>query len=695
MTVKKAAEIKITAKTDQAQNELKKLADSAKKAEDSFNDMGKNGQRATKGLRMDLDGVVSGAKAVALGVTAAAVGMDRVIMAGARYTAILQNLPFSIDAATAATQGFISKTALMDAALLAERAGIAKTSEEFADFAKNVQKVAASRGQDASEAMDVLTRALSRNETELLDNYGVILKVTQAKEIYRKQIEATGRAYTDEDDAAAFAKVGMQKLRDIAAKSTTELDEFTASWMRLKARVTDLPAAVYDAREAIYDNLVALDEWDSQVQRNMYGITELIGDHRRGVGFRGLAAAAREAAAEMWLSKEMADTGTVGAVNAYVKREVAKAEGIIKITSDKLTSGLENAAEARIFGTKSKHKKHAEDIILIYDNTFEEFSERQRLMAMESNAQIENALAARTSTGTMTSDPFQRDPKEDTLAAQELAAAQRQIEIDAARAKEDDLAAELDRINREQAAQMDYAAFMERTATSELEMMEAKESMRQAQHDAQLGRIAVEIKAEEKRKAKMQQIGGALSNVHGAVAAAAIRGAISSGESARGAVKHLAAAKAQEMLILGVTEQIQAIACFAMLNIPQGIAHQTAAGLAFGQAAIFGATYGVMAAGGSGGGSSRASVPSTGSSPSLVGGDSGGNGGGSSGNAIPQGTPISRPAAAPPPIAMRGGPSRTTQINVTNYSVLPHDSTAQMLELRRMLAKSEREDGPA
>lgn len=693
MSVSKSAQIKITAKTDQAQQELAKLAGEAKRAEVSIGGIGKAGADASRGLSRIGDGASRGLAAyqtLAAGAVATAVGMDKAVMAGARYNAILQNLPFSIDAAREATKGFIGETALMDAALLAERAGLAKNSETFAQFAKDVQKVAMSRGQDASEAMDVLTRALSRNETELLDNYGIILKVQDAQKIMAERTGTTVSHMDAATKASAFMTVGLEKLHEVAEKSSTELDDFTASWMKFKAIITDVPYLVNSARDAIYDSLVTFEEFNKSLAGSLGLIdAELMRGGRGGGGALGrkLAAAQEKAMGEGLAAKAkpMQD-----AMMGWYDDQYNYGHELGKVTTKKLTQELESAWMDGIYGKKKSHKKKQDDVILIYDNFWETIQQEIHLKAAESQLMLDNVAARVASGATRTTDPFARDPKAALLADQELAAARRQIEINSASQKQEDLGVELELIGREEAAQLDHLAFLERTAESELELMDIKERKRAAMHDAQLSRIAVEVKAEQKRRAQMQMIGDAVSNVYGGMAAAAIQGALASGQSAKAAVRHYAGAKAQEMLIGGSTEAIQAIISLAMLDFPGAARHGAASGAAFAQAGVLAATYGVL------GGFSGGTGPGNNLGAAFGNGDGGGFGvtpgsgrGSQSGVHVGEGPPISRPNAPPsPPRSQSGG--RSSVINLNIHSTIP-PTEEQLISLRRGLARSERE----
>lgn len=696
MGLEKQARIRITAKTDQAVGEMEKLRKASDKAGEAFSALRTAGKAV-------------GGTANAVGVIAAGLGaFDRGITALSKYTAVLQNLPFSIDAAAKSTQGFISRSALMDSALVAHRAGVVKTAEEYAKFAANVQAVAMTRGQDATEAMEVLTGAIARNETELLDNYGIILKVDQAQKLYAEQLGKVQKELTATERAQAFSVIAMQKLNDVAASSKTELPEVAVAWMKLKASVTDFPMLLHDASESLYENMVALREWDEQMGRNIAGVSSLIGDHRRGVGFKGLAAAAREATAAMFEQREMAETGTIGALKKWIDRQVERGAAVGKLGADAMNDAAKKTGDELIIPTIKRQGKQISQAMREFQRMRDEVLRGQ--MKRENSDTREFGQAARDAqmgavVGAIRS---QRQADADDALAMERTKIQSVLEIKL-QGVEQMQAAGLDPYSLTGAdpfiaAQREANARMEALAAEEnylrrvmsgrkLEIAQAEidSKRRDVLHTKELARIASEQAKREKYRAQMQHIGKSVADVHAGVAMAAMQGAFASGESAKSAVKHFAAAKTQEMGILAATEGIQAIASAAMLNFAGAEAHGIAAGMAAGEAAVLGSIYAIAT-------NENPFTGATGPSSGKLGKDKPTTSadGGASGSSIPGGPPISRPGQHSPdgpPMPPQGAQGGGTVIYVTNQSLLPYDPAAQMLALRRALKRSEQNDG--
>lgn len=684
MSLEKTARIKVTAKTDSAQQELNKLGAAAQTAGDKMRRVGDSGAKAGK----DLGRFVSGGATVVGGLVATAVGMDRVVMAGARYHAILQNLPFSIDAAAKATQGFISETALMDAALLANRAGLVKNSETFAQFATDVQKVAMSRGQDATEAMDVLTRALSRNETELLDNYGIILKVQQAQDIMAQRTGKTRSTMDEATKASAFMTVGLEKLHEVAEASNTEVDAFTANWMKWKAVVTDAPKLASELTDALAEQVHDLIRYNEELATFLTTGNAIVMQGGRGGG----GALGRKLAKQV--DKQFAEGlsdkgGSIQALTDWYDRSFEFGKQLGERRIKRLNDALENAILDGQYGSQKGHKKKQEDVILIYDNFWETIQQEIHLKAAESQVAMDN-IAARVASGqTRTIDPFARDPQAQANEQRTLNEAMRSLEVERALELDENLDRELERIEIERQAKLDMADFEIRTAEDADQRRAATEERENVLHQARLARIGIEIKQEQRKRAVMQQVGGAIVDVHARVASAAIAGAFQSGTSVKQMVRTSAAAAAQECFITAAVEQIKAIAAFASLNIPQGIAHETAAGLALAQGITFGAIYGVAGGGLGKVGGARGSASQFGLGSSGGGAPAGGGGTTDRSAHIGEGPPISRPSIAPP--GTQHAPRRSggdTHLHI--HSTLP-PSESQMIDLRRSIARSKRE----
>ena len=145
-------------------------------------------------------------------------------------------LSISIKEAQASTGGLISKYNLMTAANSAVGLGVVKNEQEFAQLAEAATKLALKTGTDVPGAVGNLVTALGRGSTELLDNYGIVMKVADAQKIYAEQIGKTVGDLTEEDKKNAFKVVALQKIKEAADGANVSLDTQTAKLAAMNAR---------------------------------------------------------------------------------------------------------------------------------------------------------------------------------------------------------------------------------------------------------------------------------------------------------------------------------------------------------------------------------------------------------------------------------------------------------------------------
>jgi hypothetical protein len=194
----------------------------------------------------------------------------------------------------------------------------------------------------------------------------------------------------------------------------------------------------------------------------------------------------------------------------------------------------------------------------------------------------------------------------------------RQIEAERAAQRELDVTAETGRIEREKQARLSLIE-VQRNATDDAAEIRALEQERlQADHDANMQRIALEIAAEEKKLARREAIMGATDAVVRSgmgISALAVK---ASGASAAKQEKIAGRLAGVESLFIGGLETVKAAAAYASLNIPQGIAHTAAAALAFTQGGLM--LSGKLPTGSGGGGGASAATSAAPSQSSSSGG---------------------------------------------------------------------------
>lgn len=182
-----------------------------------------------------------GAAGAVAGVAALAGKMGEASQRALQLEAASSALTISIDKARKSTGGLISDYNLMTAANSAMGLGVTENEEEFAALAQAATKLALKTGTDVTGAVGNLVTALGRGSTELLDNYGIVMKVADAQKIYAQQIGKTVEALTEDEKKSAFRVVALQKIKEAADASNVSLETgiartaaYTAKWENFK-----------------------------------------------------------------------------------------------------------------------------------------------------------------------------------------------------------------------------------------------------------------------------------------------------------------------------------------------------------------------------------------------------------------------------------------------------------------------------
>lgn len=228
-------------------------------------------------------------------------------------------------------------------------------------------------------------------------------------------------------------------------------------------------------------------------------------------------------------------------------------------------------------------------------------------------------------------------------------------------------------IDAEEAARRRLLNTQIEAATVGAEREELQHQMQTVAHEAALRRIELEQAAEEKRLARRQQIYALTDQLVTSGARTAEMAAKLAGVSAKKQERLAAGLAGGQAIVIGVLEQVKAVAAFASLNPIQGAAHQAAALFAFAQGGMLLAQAG--GAGGGHGGGAGVSVGAGGAPPreqgfrESVGIDS----------KIPGSPGPQSPSAG---AANDGGPRRTTVIHVAEVHTYgtPHREWLRQLD---------------
>jgi hypothetical protein len=238
------AEETMSASTKRAASQVAKMSKDAEKTAADLHKMDLASKKGSGGF--DIMGMASGKLMSVLGP--AALGGTIIALAGwlgeasaatLQYETAVANLPFALTGAQAATHGLMSESALAVSASQALALGVVKTEAEFSQLASDAAKIALKLGTSTDKMLGDLTTALGRGSAMILDNAGIILKVSDANEAYAASVGKTVEQLDEAEKKIAFQTAAMKAIRESADATTVAYDSNAAAVARLKIQAGD------------------------------------------------------------------------------------------------------------------------------------------------------------------------------------------------------------------------------------------------------------------------------------------------------------------------------------------------------------------------------------------------------------------------------------------------------------------------
>lgn len=226
-----------TAETNKLSAAAERNANELKKAELSQLANARASSKAAGGF--DLAGFAGGKLSAVLGP--AALGATLVATAGwlseaatktLQFETSLANLPFALRNAQDATHGLISESSLAVSASQALALGVVQTEAQFNQLASDAAKIALKLGTSSDQMLGDLTTALGRGSAMILDNAGIILKVSDANEAYAASIGKAVSELSEIEKKQAFQIAAMKAIRESADATTVAFDSNAAAVAR-------------------------------------------------------------------------------------------------------------------------------------------------------------------------------------------------------------------------------------------------------------------------------------------------------------------------------------------------------------------------------------------------------------------------------------------------------------------------------
>ena len=190
--------------------------------------------------RAGAGGVVGGIVAAGAALKAFNEIADAVAKRSLEVSAVFANVPIPIEAARRQTRGLVTDFDLARLASDAVSLGVTDNAKKFADLSEALQKLGARRGIDALKSIEDGFSAIGRQETELLDNLGITLKISQAQEEYARILGKTTKELSANEKAEAFREVATRKVIEAAKGVTIDTDGAAAAVRRFNVELQNI-----------------------------------------------------------------------------------------------------------------------------------------------------------------------------------------------------------------------------------------------------------------------------------------------------------------------------------------------------------------------------------------------------------------------------------------------------------------------
>lgn len=221
-------------------------------------------------------------------------------------------LAFPIDAAAAATGGFIEKTELAALANKSFALGVSESSEDFAELAAGISAIARKSGGDVTKLMEQAVEAVGKGSVERLDNVLVLIDQAEAEAEYADTLGLTVDQLSELQRATAIREVALSRIKAQADQTAKSVGGMAAEWKAGRVDINDYIDATLGFKQTaatVREALRGISEEDLTRFENFGGIasegTEIAGDFRKAAEEWGISLEdVRTAAEEVGVSYE-------------------------------------------------------------------------------------------------------------------------------------------------------------------------------------------------------------------------------------------------------------------------------------------------------------------------------------------------------------------------------------------------------
>lgn len=612
----------------------------AKKALRAFDEVAKKANAAQKaaqqlgeftagpvGLSIKFNAVAEAAQKAIQVLQQAAQVIDNVSQRAIQVNNVFGNLAFGIEGARKATRGMVTDFDLAVAANQAMSLGVTNNAKDFAELAGAAQALGARINQGPKESLDSLMTALGRGSTMMLDNLGIVLKETEAYDIYARQLGKTANQLDDNEKAEAFRKVAMQKVIEAAKGVTVETNNAASAVQRFKIEIQNIEDRALGAadktaslRDTLRDYVMVNDVSIASVKAHGASVMEL----ESAMADLGVSTSHLGKSSTEWVKLLQRAKMDAKLATDEFKRWGKSAEGIAQISKE--LNAIQTSAQAYARGIIDKDRLHdierelalhgsqrgrMEQINALLNEKAEltakqlelegKLSEAEEVRFQNELRQISasvgrsggggrrrsqwegteiGSIGSRGSGIAMASD---RADFQDQMSGVQMARAGQ-----GAQQAQDDF--KIKQLEERQARMNEFDKFANEQLENEKKRLEEEAEATKKAEEAKRKEIELTMRSRMEIASATQ----ALTSQSAALAGFAAEAGIKGGKRREAAMKAIAGS---ELITIGIVETVKAVAAFAGFNYVEGALHVGAAALAYARGGQL-----LSQAGGSGGG---------------------------------------------------------------------------------------------
>ncbi len=598
----------LTPATKRAAAQLERMAKDAERTGNDLHKLALQSKAPAGGF--DLMGMASGKLMsvlgpAALGGTLMALGswLGEASEKTLQYETALANLPFALEGAQAATRGLMSESKLAAAASSALALGVVKTDAEFSQLASDAAKIALKLGVSTDQMLGDLTTALGRGSAMILDNAGIILKVSDANEAYAASIGKTVSQLDEAEKKIAFQTAAMAAIRASADATTVAYESNAASIARLKVSAGDAweaierasvnaVGAVTSTAMTFNDDLAAMSASVDLLNRSMMQREEW------SQGFKDLSVSAGETAIELLGMSEVAANfqRVLSDPESYKQAEAAldveRQKAAILTEEAKQAERIEKAMAKIATDNEAFLQAQTEADLFIGPMPAPEKKKRSGGKKKPTNMDLINKIEIRHDESDLVTDMYEEDfdreeAQRDKLHDLKLAGLDQDLEIlDATGLAEEEAQARREAIlTRRLDAEQEFARQQMRFARTDAQREAATTRMESVEHQkriAALRKMAAAEEADQARKVAMtEKITGKITDLGGVMVQAAWDAAEGQKGAGLMALGEYLKTVSKQMAIKALVETALGVASLAgVVTAPLAAGHFAAAGIA-------------------------------------------------------------------------------------------------------------------